>query len=261
MTIGLDLPKQILNAQTEAWKTENIKNENVRGMIRKDIPKEKLEPYADGTLCLNSRTSFVEEPVEIMDREVKRLKRSRIPIVKVQWNSRRSEVSYEDMHSIDPSCEIANSSIRVFPREYVEILYLVFSCFGFLLMGIVILLDYFNKQYVAVIPFGANNSMMDDWGINPSDSKNELRVALFLGMDCDGVDRLGLGSALAIRSVMAFNADFLAVSVRSLPTAALVNGSSVTGLTGHKKCELGAIRISLGVLRSFPMERIEQGNE
>ncbi|GKF49098.1 hypothetical protein Tco_0142349 [Tanacetum coccineum] len=32
---------------------------------------------------------FVEEPVEIMDREVKRLKRSRIPIVKVRWNSKR----------------------------------------------------------------------------------------------------------------------------------------------------------------------------
>ncbi|GJY52263.1 hypothetical protein Tco_0443110, partial [Tanacetum coccineum] len=32
---------------------------------------------------------FVEEPVEIMDREVKRLKQSRIPIIKVRWNSRR----------------------------------------------------------------------------------------------------------------------------------------------------------------------------
>ena len=31
----------------------------------------------------------VEEPVEIMDREVKRLKQSRIPIVKVRWNSLR----------------------------------------------------------------------------------------------------------------------------------------------------------------------------
>ncbi|GJU27779.1 hypothetical protein Tco_1166400 [Tanacetum coccineum] len=30
-----------------------------------------------------------KEPVEIMDREVKRLKQSRIPIVKVRWNSRR----------------------------------------------------------------------------------------------------------------------------------------------------------------------------
>ncbi|GJX92217.1 putative reverse transcriptase domain-containing protein [Tanacetum coccineum] len=32
---------------------------------------------------------FVEEPVEIMDREVKSLKRSRIPLVKVCWNSKR----------------------------------------------------------------------------------------------------------------------------------------------------------------------------
>ncbi|GJW49924.1 putative reverse transcriptase domain-containing protein [Tanacetum coccineum] len=56
MTIGLDLPKQILNAQTEAQKLENLKNEDVGGMIRKDIPKEKLEPRADGTLCLNGRS-------------------------------------------------------------------------------------------------------------------------------------------------------------------------------------------------------------
>ncbi|GJU60793.1 hypothetical protein Tco_1238559 [Tanacetum coccineum] len=32
---------------------------------------------------------FIEEPVKIMDREVKRLKQSRIPIIKVRWNSRR----------------------------------------------------------------------------------------------------------------------------------------------------------------------------
>ncbi|GJV93344.1 putative reverse transcriptase domain-containing protein [Tanacetum coccineum] len=56
MTIGLDLPKQILNTQTEAQKLKNLKNEDVGGMIRKDIPKEKLEPRADGTLCLNGRS-------------------------------------------------------------------------------------------------------------------------------------------------------------------------------------------------------------
>ncbi|GKF65694.1 hypothetical protein Tco_0192211 [Tanacetum coccineum] len=33
MTISLDLPKQILNAQTEARKSENIKNEDVGGML------------------------------------------------------------------------------------------------------------------------------------------------------------------------------------------------------------------------------------
>ncbi|GJY39291.1 putative reverse transcriptase domain-containing protein [Tanacetum coccineum] len=56
MTIGLDLPKQILTAHTEAQKPENLKNEDVGGMIRKDLQKERLEPRADGTLCINGRS-------------------------------------------------------------------------------------------------------------------------------------------------------------------------------------------------------------
>ncbi|GJU61086.1 putative reverse transcriptase domain-containing protein [Tanacetum coccineum] len=40
-------------------------------------------------LWLDDKLNFVEEPVEIMDREVKQLKQSRIPIVKVRWNSKR----------------------------------------------------------------------------------------------------------------------------------------------------------------------------
>ncbi|GKE04576.1 putative reverse transcriptase domain-containing protein [Tanacetum coccineum] len=52
MTIGLDLPKRILEAQIEAHKPENLVNEDVSGIIRRDIPKERLEPRADGTLCL-----------------------------------------------------------------------------------------------------------------------------------------------------------------------------------------------------------------
>nr|GEZ86991.1 putative reverse transcriptase domain-containing protein [Tanacetum cinerariifolium] len=51
---GLNLPKKILEAQTEALKPENLSAEDVGGMIRKDLPKEKLEPRADGTLCLNN---------------------------------------------------------------------------------------------------------------------------------------------------------------------------------------------------------------
>nr|GFA44124.1 putative reverse transcriptase domain-containing protein [Tanacetum cinerariifolium] len=38
---------------------------------------------------INDKLHFIEEPVEIMDREVKQLKQSRIPIVKVRWNSKR----------------------------------------------------------------------------------------------------------------------------------------------------------------------------
>ncbi|GJR30395.1 putative reverse transcriptase domain-containing protein [Tanacetum coccineum] len=40
-------------------------------------------------IVTNDKLQFTEEPVEIMDREVKRLKQSRIPIVKVCWNSKR----------------------------------------------------------------------------------------------------------------------------------------------------------------------------
>ncbi|GJU59595.1 putative reverse transcriptase domain-containing protein [Tanacetum coccineum] len=62
MTIGLNLPKQILDAQTEARKPENIKNKDVGGMLvenSKDLEKlrtEKLEPRMDETLCFNGRS-------------------------------------------------------------------------------------------------------------------------------------------------------------------------------------------------------------
>ncbi|GKE87164.1 putative reverse transcriptase domain-containing protein, partial [Tanacetum coccineum] len=46
------------NLSDDYYKLENLKNEDIGGMIRKDIPKEKLEPCADGTLCLNGRSWF-----------------------------------------------------------------------------------------------------------------------------------------------------------------------------------------------------------
>ncbi|GJY46910.1 hypothetical protein Tco_0435973 [Tanacetum coccineum] len=52
--------------------------------------------YADEPLVMplegihvDDKIQFVEELVEIMEREIKQLKRSRIPMVKVRWNSRR----------------------------------------------------------------------------------------------------------------------------------------------------------------------------
>ncbi|GJV29209.1 putative reverse transcriptase domain-containing protein [Tanacetum coccineum] len=60
MTIGLDLPKRILEAQIEARKPENLKSEDVGGMLIENSKdpekprKEKLEPRADGTLCLKT---------------------------------------------------------------------------------------------------------------------------------------------------------------------------------------------------------------
>ncbi|GJU50667.1 putative reverse transcriptase domain-containing protein [Tanacetum coccineum] len=62
MTIGLDPPKQILEAQTKVRKPKNLKSEDVGGMLIENSKdpekprKEKLEPCADRTLCLNNRS-------------------------------------------------------------------------------------------------------------------------------------------------------------------------------------------------------------
>ncbi|GJV61787.1 hypothetical protein Tco_1467887 [Tanacetum coccineum] len=45
------------------------------------IPLEELR--------VDDKLHFVEEPVEVMDREIKHVKISRIPIIKVRWNSKR----------------------------------------------------------------------------------------------------------------------------------------------------------------------------
>nr|GEX94868.1 putative reverse transcriptase domain-containing protein [Tanacetum cinerariifolium] len=50
------LHTRILEAQIEALKPKNLEKEDVGGMIRKNIPKERLEPRTDGTLCLHGRS-------------------------------------------------------------------------------------------------------------------------------------------------------------------------------------------------------------
>ncbi|GKC50397.1 putative reverse transcriptase domain-containing protein [Tanacetum coccineum] len=50
MTIGLNLPKRILNAQAEARKEENYGTEDLCGVTK------KLEPHTDETLCLKNRS-------------------------------------------------------------------------------------------------------------------------------------------------------------------------------------------------------------
>ncbi|GKC72060.1 hypothetical protein Tco_1117943, partial [Tanacetum coccineum] len=53
--------------------------------LKKCLSDELLVILLD-EIQIDDKLHFVEEPVEIMDREVKRLKQSRIPIVKVRWN-------------------------------------------------------------------------------------------------------------------------------------------------------------------------------
>nr|GEW95648.1 putative reverse transcriptase domain-containing protein [Tanacetum cinerariifolium] len=77
-TYKLDLPEEL----SRVHNTFHVSN------LKKCHADEPLVVPLDG-LHVDDKLHFVEEPVEIMNREVKRLKRSRIPLVKVRWNSKR----------------------------------------------------------------------------------------------------------------------------------------------------------------------------
>ncbi|KAI3687192.1 hypothetical protein L1987_80885 [Smallanthus sonchifolius] len=74
----LELPESLNNVHP-TFHVSNLKkclaDENLH------IPLEEVR--------IDDTMHFVEKPAEIMDREVKQLKRSRIPIVKVRWESKR----------------------------------------------------------------------------------------------------------------------------------------------------------------------------
>ncbi|GJZ30359.1 putative reverse transcriptase domain-containing protein [Tanacetum coccineum] len=56
--------------------------------LKKCYSNEPLAVLLEG-LHIDDKLQFMEEAIEILEREIKRLKRSRIPLVKVRWNSRR----------------------------------------------------------------------------------------------------------------------------------------------------------------------------
>ncbi|GJY83346.1 putative reverse transcriptase domain-containing protein [Tanacetum coccineum] len=74
----LELPEEL----SRVHNTFHVSN------LKKCYADEPLTVPLDG-LHFDDKLQFVEEPVEIVDREVKRLKQSRIPLVNVQWNSKR----------------------------------------------------------------------------------------------------------------------------------------------------------------------------
>ncbi|GJY94016.1 hypothetical protein Tco_0509798 [Tanacetum coccineum] len=89
----LRLPKELSEVH-DTFHVSNLKKCLVNANLHVPLDEIKI----DKTL------HFVEEPVEIMDREVKTLKRSKIPIVKVRWNSKRGpEFTWEREDHMKPS--------------------------------------------------------------------------------------------------------------------------------------------------------------
>nr|GEW67348.1 putative reverse transcriptase domain-containing protein [Tanacetum cinerariifolium] len=74
----LELPKELKGIHSTFY----VSN------LKKCLANENLIILLD-EIQLDDKLHFIEEPVKIVEREVKQLKQSRIPIVKVCWNSRR----------------------------------------------------------------------------------------------------------------------------------------------------------------------------
>nr|GFB30926.1 putative reverse transcriptase domain-containing protein [Tanacetum cinerariifolium] len=74
----LELPQQL----SRVHNTFHVSN------LKKCLSDESLVISLD-ELRIDDKLHFVKEPIEIMDREIKQLKRSRILIIKVRWNSKR----------------------------------------------------------------------------------------------------------------------------------------------------------------------------
>ncbi|GJY65271.1 putative reverse transcriptase domain-containing protein [Tanacetum coccineum] len=73
----LELPEEL----SRVHNTFHVSN------LKKCYADEPLAVPLDG-LHFDDKLQFIEEPVKIIDREVKQLRQSRVPIVKVRWNSR-----------------------------------------------------------------------------------------------------------------------------------------------------------------------------
>ncbi|GKF84561.1 hypothetical protein Tco_0249459, partial [Tanacetum coccineum] len=74
----LDIPEELSNVHSTFYVSNLKKCLSNESLI---IPMKELP--------LDDKLNFVEEPVEIMDQEIKQLKQSCIPIVKVRWYSKR----------------------------------------------------------------------------------------------------------------------------------------------------------------------------
>ncbi|GKG32409.1 hypothetical protein Tco_0429919, partial [Tanacetum coccineum] len=105
----LELPQQLSRVHS-MFRESNLK---------KCLSDEPLAVPLD-EIHVDDKLRFVEEPVEIFNRKIERLKRSHIPIIKVQWNSKRGpEFTWDAKISFGRS--IRTSSQKPYLRQVLRL--------------------------------------------------------------------------------------------------------------------------------------------
>ncbi|GJZ35329.1 putative reverse transcriptase domain-containing protein, partial [Tanacetum coccineum] len=85
ITLNAELPQE-LSCVHDTFHVSNLKKCLAEPDVQ--VPLDEIE--------IDENLRFVEEPIEIVERDVKKLKRRRIPLVKVRWNSRQgAEYTWE----------------------------------------------------------------------------------------------------------------------------------------------------------------------
>ncbi|GJS62292.1 putative reverse transcriptase domain-containing protein [Tanacetum coccineum] len=118
----LELPEQLSRVHSTFY----VSN------LKKCLSDEPLVIPLD-EIHIDEKLNFIKEPVEIMDREVKRLKQSRIPIMKVRWNSRRGpEYTWEredQMQKKYPHLFVNPVAARP-PYIIIVVVIIAYPCYG-----------------------------------------------------------------------------------------------------------------------------------
>ncbi|GKD14194.1 hypothetical protein Tco_1198601 [Tanacetum coccineum] len=91
MTDKVVLVKEKLKAVRDRQKSYA---DNRRKLLEFEVEDQVLLKVSPWKGVVDKTFHFVKEPVEIIDREVKSLRRSRIPIVKVHWNLKRGHEDF-----------------------------------------------------------------------------------------------------------------------------------------------------------------------
>ncbi|GJW05197.1 putative ribonuclease H-like domain-containing protein [Tanacetum coccineum] len=106
------LTGQEMNSLKRTERFVQIKNQIISWLVKCLSDEDLIIPFDE--VRIDEKLHFIEEPIEIVDKEEKQLKQSRIPIVKVRWNSSRGpEYTWEREDQMDEDPILGGNAVTI----------------------------------------------------------------------------------------------------------------------------------------------------